>query len=75
MNKTDFIKSQLSDPKLIKNLATLVEDPQSLIPQSEDDFSLLLKFGLYPAEYCQPFVTKQGTPYYNLDNMSVVPLG
>lgn len=73
--KLEFILSQLSDPKLIKNLATLVEDPQSLIPQSEDDFSLLLKFGLYLAEDCQPFITKQGTPYYNLDNMSVVPLG
>lgn len=75
MNKIDFIKNQLSDTKLLKNLATTVEDPQSLIPQSEDEFSQLLKFGLYPAEDCQPFVTKQGSPFYHLDNMSVLPLG
>ena len=75
MNKIDFIKNQFSDTKLLKNLATTVEDPQSLIPQSEDEFSQLLKFGLYPAEDCQPFVTKQGSPFYHLDNMSVLPLG
>ena len=72
--KLDFILSQFSDPKLLKDLATVVEDPQSLIPQSEAEFSQLLKFGLYPAEDCQPFVTKQGTPFYHLDNMSVIPL-
>ena len=71
----EFILSQLSDPKLLKDLATVVEDPQSLIPQSEEDFSQLCKFGLYPAEDCQPFVTKQGSPFYHLDNMSVIPLG
>ena len=73
--KLEFILSQLSDPKLLKDLATVVEDPQSLIPQSEEDFSQLCKFGLYPAEECQPFVTKQGSPFYHLDNMSVIPLG
>lgn len=75
MNKIGFIHTQLSDSKLLKDLATVVEDPQSLIPQSEEEFSKLLKFGLYPAEGCQPFVTKQGTPFYHLDNMSVIPLG
>lgn len=70
----DFINIQLSDPKLLKNLSTLVEDPKALIPQSEEEFSHLLKFGLYPAEGCQPFITKQGSEYYNLDNMSVIPL-
>ena len=73
--KLEFILSQLSDPKLLKDLATVVEDPQTLIPQSEEDFSQLCKFGLYPAEDCQPFVTKQGSPFYHLDNMSVIPLG
>ena len=73
--KLEFILSQLSDPKLLKDLATVVDDPQSLIPQSEEDFSQLCKFGLYPAEDCQPFVTKQGSPFYHLDNMSVIPLG
>ena len=70
----DFINTQLNDPKLLKNLSTLVEDPKALIPQSEEEFSHLLKFGLYPAEGCQPFITKQGSEYYNLDNMSVIPL-
>ena len=73
--KLEFITTQLSDPKLLKDLATVVEDPQSLIPQSEEEFSQLFKFGLYPADECQPFVTKQGTPFYHLDNMSVLPLG
>ena len=73
--KVEFIRTQLSDPKLLKDLATVVEDPQSLIPQSEEEFSQLFKFGLYPADECQPFVTKQGTPFYHLDNMSVLPLG
>ena len=73
--RLEFITTQLSDPKLLKNLATVVEDPQSLIPQSEEEFSQLCKFGLYPADECQPFVTKQGTPFYHLDNMSVLPLG
>lgn len=75
MNKIEFIKEQLSDPKLLKALASVVEDPQALIPQTEEEFSLLCKFGLYPEEGCQPFVTKQGTPFYHLDNMSVIPLG
>ena len=73
--KLEFIRTQLSDPKLIKYLSTVVEDPQALIPQSEEEFSQICKFGLYPAEDCQPFVTKQGTPFYHLDNMSVIPLG
>ena len=73
--RLEFITTQLSDPKLLKDLATVVEDPQSLIPQSEEEFSQLCKFGLYPADDCQPFVTKQGTPFYHLDNMSVIPLG
>ena len=70
----NFINAQLSDPKLLQKLSTLVEDPKALIPQSENEFSQLLKFGLYPAEGCQPFITKQGSKYYNLDNMSVIPL-
>ena len=73
--RLEFITTQLSDPKLLKDLASVVEDPQSLIPQSEEEFSQLCKFGLYPADECQPFVTKQGTPFYHLDNMSVLPLG
>ena len=73
--KIEYIKTQLEDPELLKALATVVEDPNALIPQSEDDFSQICKFGLYPAENCRPFVTKQGTPFYHLDNMSVIPLG
>ena len=74
MTKLEFITTQLSDPKLLKDLATVVEDPQSLIPQTEAEFQDLCKFGLYPAEDCQPFTTKQGTPFYSLDNMSVLPI-
>ena len=75
MNKIDFIKQQFSNPKSLRDLATVVEYLQDLIPQREEDFSQLCKFGLYPADECQPFVTKQGTPFYHLDNMSVLPLG
>lgn len=75
MTKLEFISTHLSDPNLLRHLASVVEDPQTLVPQTEEDFSQLLKFGLYPAEDCQPFVTKQGTPFYSLDNMSVIPLG
>ena len=74
MTKLEFITTQLSDPKLLKDLATVVGDPQSLIPQTESEFQDLCKFGLYPAEDCQPFTTKQGTPFYSLDNMSVLPI-
>ena len=75
MNKIDFIKQQFSNPKSLRDLATVVEYPQDLIPQREEDCSQLCKFGLYHADECQPFVTKQGTPFYHLDNMSVLPLG
>ena len=34
--RLEFITTQLSDPKLLKDPATVVEDPQSLIPQSEE---------------------------------------
>ena len=74
MTKVEFITTQLSDPKLLKDLTTVVEDPQSLIPQTAAEFQDLCKFGLYPAEDCQPFTTKQGTPFYSLDNMSVLPI-
>lgn len=73
--KLEFIRTQFSDPKFQSSLASVVEDPQSLLPQSEDEFSQLCKLGLYPAEKCQPFITKQNTPFYNLDNMSVLPIG
>ena len=75
MNKIEFIREQLSNPKLLKDLASLVESPEDLIPKTEGEFSELRKFGLFPAEECQPFITKQGSPFYHLDNMSVIPLG
>ena len=74
MTKLEFITNQFSDPKILKHLATVVQDPQNLIPQTEEEFSQILKFGLYPAEDCQPFITKQGSPFYSLDNMSVLPI-
>ena len=75
MTKLKFIREQLSNPKLLRDLASLVESPEDLIPKTEEEFNELRKFGLYPAEECQPFVTKQGTLFYHLDNMSVIPLG
>ena len=75
MTKLKFIREQLSNPKLLKDLTSLVESPEDLIPKTEEEFNELRKFGLYPADECQPFVTKQGTPFYHLDNMSVIPLG
>ena len=74
MTKLKFIREQLSNPKLLKDLTSLVESPEDLIPKTEEDFDELRKFGLYPADLCQPFITKQGTPFYHLDNMSVIPL-
>jgi hypothetical protein len=64
MTKLEFIATQFRDTKLLKDLATVVEDPQSLIPQAEAEFQDLRKFGLYPAEDSQPFITRQGSPFY-----------
>ena len=74
MNKIHFISQQLKDVKLFDSLSSVVESVDALIPSNEEEFSELLKFGLYTAENCQPFTTKQKTPFYNLDNMAVIPL-
>lgn len=73
MNKLEYIQSRLNDARMRDNLSKVVNDVDSLIPQSEAEFEEVQKFGLYPAEQCQPFVTKHGTPFYQLDNMSLVP--
>ena len=73
--KINYIKSTLEDAKLREALAEVVTDVDALIPQSDEEFMELQKFGLYPAEECVPFVTKQGTPFYQLDNMAMVPKG
>ena len=75
MKTLQYIHERLSDAKLRKDLATVVEDVDVLVPQSEAEFGEIQKFGLYPAEECVPFITKQGTPFYYLDNMSLVPKG
>lgn len=75
MKKIQYIHERLSDAKLHSNLSKVVDDVDTLIPQSEEDFDDIQKFGLYPAEGCVPFVTKQGSPFYQLDNMSLVPKG
>ena len=72
--KLDFIKNQLADEKLKAELNKVVSSVEALIPESEEEFKQLQKFGLYPVEECVPFITKQGTPFYSLDNMSVLPL-
>ena len=72
--KLAFIKEQLSDERLKSELGKVVSSVEALIPECEEDFVQLQKFGLYPAEGCVPFVTKKGTPFYSLDNMSILPL-
>ena len=74
MTKVEFIKSKLEDEKFRKKLEEVVASVNELIPETEDDFAQLQKFGLYPAEECVPFTTKQGTPFYELDNMSLSPI-
>lgn len=75
MVKIQYIQERLSDKKLRNDLSKVVTDVNTLIPQSEEEFSEIQKFGLYPAEQCVPFVTKQGTPFYQLDNMAMIPKG
>ena len=75
MDKLQYIQEQLLDAKLREALAEVVADVDALTPQSEEEFMELQKFGLYPAEECIPFVTVQGTPFYQLDNMAMVPKG
>lgn len=75
MNKLEYIKERLDDANLHDSLSNVVNDVDSLISQSEAEFEEVQKFGLYPAELCQPFITKQGTPFYQLDNMAMVPKG
>lgn len=74
MNKLEYIRERLSNSKFVNDLSKVVEDVEALLPASEEEFSQLQKFGLYPAQGCQPFVTRQGTPFYSLDNMSVIPI-
>lgn len=73
ITKIDYIKNALEDVDLRKALAKVVADVDVLIPQSDEEFAEVQRFGLYPAEQCVPFVTKQGTPFYQLDNMAMVP--
>lgn len=70
----DYIKQELENKKLRKALQEVVENVDALIPQNEGEFMELQKFGLYPAEGCVPFVTKQKTPFYFLDNMAMMPI-
>ena len=73
MRKLQYIKDYLLNAKIRETLSKVANDVDSLIPQNEAEFDDVQKFGLYPAEQCQSFVTKQGTPFYQLDNMSLVP--
>ena len=75
MTKLQYIQERLGDADLRANLSKVVNDVDALIPQSEEEFAEIQKFGLYPAEECVPFITKQKTPFYQLDNMSLVPKG
>ena len=75
MYKLEYIKERLNDANLRDSLSRVVTDVDALIPQSETEFDEVQKFGLYPAERCQPFITRQKTPFYQLDNMAMVPKG
>ena len=75
MTKLQYIQERLGDADLRAHLSKVVNDVDALIPQSEEEFAEIQKFGLYPAEECVPFITKQGTPFYQLDNMSLAPKG
>lgn len=70
----DYIKVEFANKKLRKALQEVVENVDALIPQNESEFADLQKCGLYPAEECVPFVTKQKTPFYFLDNMAVMQI-
>ena len=50
MKTLQYIHERLSDAELRKKLATVVEDVDALVPQSEAEFGEIQKFGLYPAE-------------------------
>ena len=71
--KINYIKSRLQNCELHEDLSEVAGDADALIPQSEAEFMELRKLGLYPAEHCVPFETKQKTPFYQLDNMALVP--
>ena len=72
----EYINNRIeSDSKLREDLATTAGDITALIPHTEDEMFLLGKLGLYPADTCAPFVTRQGTPFYEFDNMAMMPKG
>ena len=50
MTKLEYIKERMSDKKLREDLLKVVPDVDSLIPQSENEFSAIQTFGLYPAD-------------------------
>lgn len=58
MNKLQYIQERLGDVDLRANLSNVVTDVDALIPQSEEEFADIQKFGLYPAEECVPFITR-----------------
>ena len=73
MDKVHNIQECLLDVNMYAALARVVTNVDALIPQNEAEFTEVQKFGLYPAEQCVPFITRQGTPFYQLDNMAMVP--
>lgn len=72
MDKLQYIQEQLLDAKLRDELAKVVADVDALIPQSEEEFMELRKLDLYPQEECLPFVTRQGTPFYQLEVLYIM---
>ena len=48
--KLEFIKNQLANEQLKCELQKVVSSVEALIPECEEDFKQLHKFGLYPAD-------------------------
>ena len=75
MTTLEYLKERLRDEKLRNDLSKVVADVDALMPSTDDECADVQKLGLYPASQCVPFVTKQKTPFYQLDNMAMVPNG
>ena len=71
MTKLEYIKERMSDKKLREDLLNVVPDVDALIPQSENEFSDIQKFGLYPAAALVLFTRDENVPIYFVD--PVVP--
>ena len=66
MTKLEYKNERMSDKMLREDLFKVVPDVDALISQSENEFSDIQKFGLYPADQCVPFVLNMERRFINL---------